>query len=214
TEIRITGREIFLAAVLLFTIRFAIKNSKFKLMTLLSAVAKYRHLVYVALLLPFFTFAQVHYAENVTVAADRPGAYLPLLYGKSIGVVANQTSMTKSGHLVDYLLANNVSIKKVFAPEHGFRGTASAGELIKDGKDVSTDLPIVSLYGNNKKPKVEQLADIDIVVFDIQDVGARFYTYISTLTYVMEACAENGKTLVVLDRPNPHGYYVDGPVLQ
>ncbi len=183
-------------------------------MTLLSAVAKYRHLVYVALLLPMFTFAQVHYAENVTVAADRYGAYLPLLYDKNVAVVANQTSMTKEGHLVDLLLDRYIGVAKVFAPEHGFRGTASAGELIKDGKDVSTGLPIVSLYGNNKKPKAEQLADIDIVVFDIQDVGARFYTYISTLTYVMEACAENGKTLVVLDRPNPHGYYVDGPVLQ
>lgn len=183
-------------------------------MTLIGAVAKYRHLVYVALLLPMFTFAQVHYAENVRVAADRHGAYLPLLYDKNVAIVANQTSVTKEGHLVDFLLDRYVGVVKVFAPEHGFRGTASAGELIKDGKDVSTGLPIVSLYGNNKKPTAEQLADVDVVVFDIQDVGARFYTYISTLTYVMEACAENGKTLVILDRPNPHGYYVDGPVLQ
>lgn len=183
-------------------------------MTLLGAVAKYRQLMWVALLLPVLTFSQIKYADSAVMAADRPGSYLPLLYGKSVGVVANQTSITKDGHLVDYLVANKVAVKKVFAPEHGFRGTASAGEVIKDGKDVKTGLPIVSLYGSNKKPTAEQLADVDVVVFDIQDVGARFYTYISTLTYVMEACAENGKKVIVLDRPNPNGYYVDGPVLK
>lgn len=183
-------------------------------MTLLGAVAKYRQLMWVALLLPILSFSQIKYADDAVMAADRPGSYLPLLYGKSVGVVANQTSMTKEGHLVDYLVANKVGVKKVFAPEHGFRGTASAGEVIKDGKDVKTGLPIVSLYGSNKKPTAEQLADVDVVVFDIQDVGARFYTYISTLTYVMEACAENGKKVIVLDRPNPNGYYVDGPVLK
>lgn len=183
-------------------------------MTLLGAVAKYRQLMWVALLLPVLTFSQIKYADSAVMAADRPGSYLPLLYGKSVGMVANQTSITKDGHLVDYLIANKVAVKKVFAPEHGFRGTASAGEVIKDGKDVKTGLPIVSLYGSNKKPTAEQLADVDVVVFDIQDVGARFYTYISTLTYVMEACAENGKKVIVLDRPNPNGYYVDGPVLK
>lgn len=183
-------------------------------MTLLGAVAKYRQLMWVALLLPVLTFSQIKYADSAVMAADRPGSYLPLLYGKSVGVVANQTSITKDGHLVDYLIANKVAVRKVFAPEHGFRGTASAGEVIKDGKDVKTGLPIVSLYGSNKKPTAEQLADVDVVVFDIQDVGARFYTYISTLTYVMEACAENGKKVIVLDRPNPNGYYVDGPVLE
>lgn len=183
-------------------------------MTLLGAVAKYRQLMWVALLLPILSFSQIKYADSAVMAADRPGSYLPLLYGKSVGVVANQTSITKDGHLVDYLIANKVAVKKVFAPEHGFRGTASAGEVIKDGKDVKTGLPIVSLYGSNKKPTAEQLADVDVVVFDIQDVGARFYTYISTLTYVMEACAENGKKVIVLDRPNPNGYYVDGPVLK
>lgn len=183
-------------------------------MTLLGAVAKYRQLMWVALLLPILSFSQIKYADSAVMAADRPGSYLPLLYGKSVGVVANQTSITKEGHLVDYLIANKVAVKKVFAPEHGFRGTASAGEVIKDGKDVKTGLPIVSLYGSNKKPTAEQLADVDVVVFDIQDVGARFYTYISTLTYVMEACAENGKKVIVLDRPNPNGYYVDGPVLK
>lgn len=183
-------------------------------MTLLGAVAKYRQLMWVALLLPILSFSQIKYADSAVMAADRPGSYLPLLYGKSVGVVANQTSITKDGHLVDYLIANKVAVRKVFAPEHGFRGTASAGEVIKDGKDVKTGLPIVSLYGSNKKPTAEQLADVDVVVFDIQDVGARFYTYISTLTYVMEACAENGKKVIVLDRPNPNGYYVDGPVLK
>lgn len=183
-------------------------------MTLLGAVAKYRQLMWVALLLPILSFSQIKYADSAVMAADRPGSYLPLLYGKSVGVVANQTSITKDGHLVDYLVANKVAVRKVFAPEHGFRGTASAGEVIKDGKDVKTGLPIVSLYGSNKKPTAEQLADVDVVVFDIQDVGARFYTYISTLTYVMEACAENGKKVIVLDRPNPNGYYVDGPVLK
>lgn len=183
-------------------------------MTLLGAVAKYRQLMWVALLLPILSFSQIKYADSAVMAADRPGSYLPLLYGKSVGVVANQTSITKDGHLVDYLVANKVAVKKVFAPEHGFRGTASAGEVIKDGKDVKTGLPIVSLYGSNKKPTAEQLADVDVVVFDIQDVGARFYTYISTLTYVMEACAENDKKVIVLDRPNPNGYYVDGPVLK
>lgn len=183
-------------------------------MTLLGAVAKYRQLMWVALLLPILSFSQIKYADSAVMAADRYGSYLPLLYDKNVAVVANQTSVTKEGHLVDLLLDRYVGVVKVFGPEHGFRGTASAGEVIKDGKDVKTGLPIVSLYGSNKKPTAEQLADVDVVVFDIQDVGARFYTYISTLTYVMEACAENGKKVIVLDRPNPNGYYVDGPVLK
>ncbi|MFN2262173.1 MAG: exo-beta-N-acetylmuramidase NamZ domain-containing protein, partial [Psychroflexus sp.] len=117
-------------------------------------------------------------------------------------------------HLVDSLLTRNVNIKKVFAPEHGFRGKADAGEIVKDGIDTKTNLPIVSLYGNNKKPKPEQLLDIDLIIFDIQDVGARFYTYISTLHYTMEACAENNVELLVFDRPNPNGHYIDGPILE
>ncbi len=139
---------------------------------------------------------------------------MPLLYGKNVAVIANQTSMVKDQHLVDFLLENDVKIVQVFAPEHGFRGTASAGEKITSGTDEKTGLPIVSLYGNNKKPTAAQLADVDVLVFDIQDVGARFYTYISTMSYAMEAAAENDKKFIVLDRPNPNGYYVDGPVLK
>ena len=132
-----------------------------------------------------------------------------------MGVVSNQTGvLTNKTHLVDFLLANAINVEKIFAPEHGFRGTADAGELIVDGKDTKTGLPIISLYGANKKPKPEQLEGIDILVFDIQDVGARFYTYISSLHYVMEACAENNIPLLVLDRPNPNGFIIDGPILE
>ncbi|MCF8281977.1 MAG: DUF1343 domain-containing protein [Bacteroidales bacterium] len=147
-------------------------------------------------------------------AAERVGEYLPLLKGKRIAAVVNQTSIVENTHLVDTLLRSGVSLVKIFAPEHGFRGAASDGEKIKDGKDASTGLPIVSLYGDNKKPSPEMLEGVDLVLFDIQDVGARFYTYISTLAYVMEACAENNVPLLVLDRPNPNGHYVDGPVLK
>ena len=153
--------------------------------------------------------------ENIKTGADAYEKYLPLLKDKKIGVVTNQTGILFNNiHLVDFLLSKKIGIQKIFAPEHGFRGTADAGETIKDGKDIKTGLPIVSLYGNNKKPKPEQLKEIDILVFDLQDVGARFYTYISTLHYVMEACAENNVKLIVLDRPNPNGGIVDGPVLE
>ena len=148
-------------------------------------------------------------------AADRPELYLPLLKNKTVAIVANQTSLlADKTHLVDFLVPNNIKIKHIFAPEHGFRGTADAGEHVKNGIDTKTGLPIISLYGDNKKPKPEQLQGVDIVLFDIQDVGVRFYTYISTLTYVMEAAAENGKEIIVLDRPNPHDGYTDGPVLK
>ena len=148
-------------------------------------------------------------------AADRPELYLPLLKNKTVAIVANQTSLlADKTHLVDFLVQNNIKIKHIFAPEHGFRGTADAGEHVKNGIDTKTGLPIISLYGDNKKPKSEQLQGVDIVLFDIQDVGVRFYTYISTLTYVMEATAENGKEIIVLDRPNPHDGYTDGPVLK
>lgn len=147
--------------------------------------------------------------------AKNNNAYLPLLENKKIGIVTNPTGIIENKkHLVDFLLENKVDLQKIYAPEHGFRGTADAGEVIKDGKDIKTNLPIISLYGNNKKPKPEQLENIDIMIFDIQDVGARFYTYISTLHYVMEACAENNIELLVLDRPNPNGSIVDGPVLE
>ncbi|WP_423779095.1 exo-beta-N-acetylmuramidase NamZ family protein [Croceibacter atlanticus] len=154
---------------------------------------------------------------SVTVGANQFEEYLPLLKDKKVAIVGNQTSIVfkNSGyvHLVDTLLSKGVTITKVFAPEHGFRGQADAGEKVNDSKDTKTGLPIISLYGNNKKPSVEQLNNVDVIVFDIQDVGARFYTYISTLHYIMEACAEQGKPLIVLDRPNPNGHYADGPLL-
>lgn len=142
------------------------------------------------------------------------GEYLPLLQDKNVALIVNQTSLVGNTHIVDTLLSRGVKIKKVFAPEHGFRGEADAGEHIQNAVDTKTSLPIISLYGKNKKPSAEQLADIDLVIFDIQDVGARFYTYISTMHYAMEACAENNKAFLVLDRPNPNGHYVDGPILE
>jgi uncharacterized protein YbbC (DUF1343 family) len=156
--------------------------------------------------------------KEIVVAANRTSEYLPLLKGKRVALVANQTSVifTETGHqhLVDSLLAHGIELKKIFSPEHGFRGRADAGEAVKDGKDTKTGLPLVSLYGKNKKPSQEQLDDVDLVLFDIQDVGVRFYTYIATLQYVMEACADKGLPLIVLDRPNPNGHYVDGPTMQ
>lgn len=154
------------------------------------------------------------YRTNIIVGAERTDEYLPLLSEQAVAIVGNQTTMVGDEHLVDHLLAQGVNVVKVFAPEHGFRGTADAGEHVQDSKDVSTGLPIISLYGSHKKPTTSDLADVDVVIFDIQDVGARFYTYISTMHYVMEACQENNKTLVILDRPNPNGHYVDGPVLE
>ena len=155
---------------------------------------------------------------TIIVGANQTDQYLKLLKGKRVGVVGNQSSVIfKDGaytHLVDSLISLKVDVKKVFSPEHGFRGTADAGEKIKDGIDTKTGVPIISLYGDNKKPKPEQLKGLDILVFDIQDVGVRFYTYISTLHYVMEACAEANIPLLILDRPNPNGHYVDGPILE
>lgn len=154
-------------------------------------------------------------SKEIKTGADNYDVYLPLLKSKKVGIVTNQTGiLSNKTHLVDYLLEQKIDLKKIFAPEHGFRGTADAGELIKDGKDTKTGLPIISLYGDNKKPKAEQLAGIDVLVFDLQDVGARFYTYISSLHYIMEACAENNIELIVLDRPNPNGNIVDGPLLE
>jgi uncharacterized protein YbbC (DUF1343 family) len=156
------------------------------------------------------------------VGANQLELYLPILEGKNIGVVANQTTVIfKSNnnsaieytHLVDSLLKLKVSIKKVFAPEHGYRGIADAGEYVKDGIDIKTGLPIVSLYGANRKPDPSVLSDLDLVIFDIQDVGARFYTFVSTLHYMMETCAALNIPVLVLDRPNPNGHYIDGPVL-
>lgn len=169
--------------------------------------------------------------DEVIVGAEQFRLYADMLKGKNVAVVANQTSMVVqetdgaeiygvrntpiiNAHLVDFLISKKVSVKKVFAPEHGFRGTADAGEHVKDGVDSKTGVPSISLYGNNKKPSADQLKRIDIMVFDIQDVGARFYTYISTLHYVMEACADLGIPVIVLDRPNPNGHFVDGPILE
>ncbi len=149
----------------------------------------------------------------IQVGAERLDLYLPLLKDKRVGLVANQTATIHQTHLADVLLRKGVELTRIFSPEHGFRGKADAGAKVKGGKDPVTGLPVISLYGKNKKPKAEQLQGLDVVVFDIQDVGARFYTYISTLHYVMEACAENHIPVVILDRPNPNGYYVDGPVL-
>lgn len=140
-------------------------------------------------------------------------AFAQPVYMGRLAVVANQTSLVGNTHLVDTLLASDVVVTKIFCPEHGFRGTAEAGAHVDNSIDSKTGIPIVSLYGKNKKPTQEQLADVDYVLFDLQDVGCRFYTYISTLHYVMEACAEGGIPLAVLDRPNPNGHYVDGPVL-
>jgi uncharacterized protein YbbC (DUF1343 family) len=151
---------------------------------------------------------------EIITGAQQLDKLLPGLLDQAVGIVVNHTSIVGNTHLADTLQKSGVNLKKIYAPEHGFRGTADAGELIKDGVDSKTGLPVVSLYGNNKKPTPQQLADVDIVIFDIQDVGVRFYTYISTLHYVMEACAENNKKVIVLDRPNPNGSYVDGPILE
>lgn len=152
-------------------------------------------------------------AQSLRTGAEQTEKLLPLLKGKRIALVVNQTSIVgpMQTHLLDTLLSLKMDVRKVFAPEHGFRGNADAGETVRNGRDVKSGLPILSLYGKNKKPTAAQLADIDVVVFDIQDVGSRFYTYISTMHYVMEACAEDGKQLIVTDRPNPCDY-VDGPI--
>ncbi|WP_246011600.1 exo-beta-N-acetylmuramidase NamZ family protein [Flavobacterium piscinae] len=177
---------------------------------------------------------EISTTAELKTGAENYTSYLPILKGKKVGVVTNQTGILKieseniavengikeyqriftNVHLVDFLIERKIQVQKIYAPEHGFRGTADAGELIKDGKDTKTGLPIISLYGDNKKPKPEQLAGIDVMVFDLQDVGARFYTYISSLHYVIEACAENNIPLLVLDRPNPNGRIVDGPILE
>ena len=175
------------------------------------------------LLMPFSCKSQ---ADQVSLrpipAAQNLSRYLPLLQGKQIGLVANQTSVVKNRddeslgytHLADTLQSLGIALKKVFAPEHGFRGTADAGAHISNGIDQNTGLQVISLYGVNKKPRVEDLVGIDLMIFDIQDVGVRFYTYISTLHYVMEACAEQNIPLIVLDRPNPNAHYIDGPILK
>jgi len=149
---------------------------------------------------------------RIITGAEQMDKLLPMIKGQRVALLVNNTSVIGRTHLVDTLIHSNVDIKKIFSPEHGFRGNAPDGVLINDSIDTSTGLPVISLYGKNKKATAAQLADVDVVIFDIQDVGARFYTYISSMHYMMEACAENGKKMVVLDRPNPNGSYVDGPV--
>lgn len=170
------------------------------------------------LVLAMSTFSCVHsqiISKNKTVitGAERTGSYFPLLHNKRVAVFANQTSMIGKTHLVDSLRESGIKLVKIFSPEHGFRGKADAGEEISSSRDKKTGLPIISLYGDHKKPTIKDLSDVDVVVFDIQDVGVRFYTYISSLQYLMEACIEQHKPLLILDRPNPNGFYVDGPVL-
>ncbi len=229
----IIGAEILLLYFLVLMSLLAIKNSKFKTFSMIKIIFKNTFLFLLITLVSCgrssgqnkdvaATTPQTN--ENIIVGANRTSEYLPLLKDKKVGIVGNQSSVIFKNelsegekatytHLVDSLVALKVNIKKVFAPEHGFRGKADAGEHVKDGKDPKTGLNVISLYGDNKKPKPEQIKDLDVLIFDIQDVGARFYTYISSLHYVMEACAENNVKLIILDRPNPNGHYVDGPIL-
>jgi uncharacterized protein YbbC (DUF1343 family) len=151
--------------------------------------------------------------KQLITGADQTEKYLPYLKGKRIAVLANPTTIIGQRHLVDSLISLGVNIVKVFGPEHGFRGKASAGVKVKDEKDPATGVPVISLYGPKRKPTKEDLSNVDLMIFDIQDVGCRFYTYINVLSHIMEACAENNKELLILDRPNPNGYLVDGPIL-
>lgn len=157
--------------------------------------------------------ATVGNTNEVKPGIYQSAQYLPLLNDKKVGVVVNQTSILDDQHLVDYLLSESINVSTIFAPEHGFKGDADAGELITDGKYMGS-IPIYSLYGSTKKPTMDMLTDVDVILFDIQDVGARFYTYISTLHYIMEAAAESNIPVIVLDRPNPNGHYVDGPIME
>ena len=152
--------------------------------------------------------------HSVTVGAEQPAVYLPQLQNKRVGLVVNQTSLVGQAHLVDSLLSKNINITKIFAPEHGFRGDHDAGAHVKNAIDSKTGIPLVSIYGKNKKPSAEALSNVDVIVFDIQDVGVRFYTYISSMHYMMEAAAEQGVEFIVLDRPNPNIAYIDGPILE
>ncbi|MEA5401294.1 DUF1343 domain-containing protein [Arcicella sp. DC2W] len=158
-------------------------------------------------------FSLLFKPKPVQTAAELTNQYFPYLKGKRIGILANPTSIIGKRHLVDSLLASGINVLKVFGPEHGFRGNASAGVKINDEKDPSTGIKVISLYGSKRKPSADDLKDVDLMIFDIQDVGCRFYTYINVLRDVMEACAENNKELLILDRPNPNGYLVDGPIL-
>lgn len=157
--------------------------------------------------------SEVRQQKQLITGADQTEKYLPYLKGKRIAVLANPTTIIGQRHLVDSLISLGINIVKVFGPEHGFRGKASAGVKVKDEKDPATGVPVISLYGPKRKPTKEDMANVDLMIFDIQDVGCRFYTYINVLSHIMEACAENNKELLILDRPNPNGYLVDGPIL-
>ena len=152
-------------------------------------------------------------AKGVVVGAERTEQYLPLIKGKRVGILTNQTGRIGAVHMVDSLYRSGIDIRMVFAPEHGFRGEADAGEHVSDGRDSGTNIPIVSVYGAGRQPGPEYMKQLDVVLFDIQDVGLRYYTYLSSMYYMMQACAVSGVELIVLDRPNPNGFYVDGPVL-
>lgn len=197
---------------------FEMMSDEINLSTTLPLMKKIFYLITICSV--FWTCSNAQTANKPAVKAPiRTGAeqielYLPEMRGLRVAVVGNQTTRIGATHLVDTLISSGIQVVKVFAPEHGFRGNAGAGETIRDGKDSKTGLPIISLYGKNKKPTAEMLADVDVVIFDIQDVGARFYTYISTMHYVMESVAESKKKMIILDRPNPNGFYIDGPVLE
>jgi len=166
------------------------------------------------MLISFAGYSRATNDAAILPAAALPDKYIPQLKNKRVALVINQTSEVNGKSTLDIMLQQGINIKKIFVPEHGFRGNEDAGTHIANETDSATGLPVISLYGNNKKPRAEQLADIDVLVYDLQDVGARFYTYISTMEYCMEACAETGKQFMVLDRPNPNGFYIDGPVLE
>src|SRR6186997_2039458 len=151
--------------------------------------------------------------KEIKTGAEQTDKYLPLLKGKRVAIMANQTSIIGKTHLVDSLKKLGVNIVKVFGPEHGFRGNASAGTAVPDEIDAATGIPVISLYGKKNKPTKEELADVDVFIYDLQDVGCRFYTNINALSRLMEACYENNKEMLILDRPNPNGYLIDGPVL-
>ncbi|MDX2367225.1 MAG: DUF1343 domain-containing protein [Colwellia sp.] len=152
--------------------------------------------------------------ENIILGAEQVTYYLPMLTGKRVGLVVNQTSQVANKHLVDVLIANHVNVQAIFAPEHGFRGDHDAGEKFSSSVDEKTGIPLISIYGKNRKPSVEVMSNLDVIIFDIQDVGVRFYTFISSMHYMMEAASDAGVSFIVLDRPNPNGAFVDGPMLE
>lgn len=170
-------------------------------------------LLSVALLLLTGTTVAQSANQTIMTGAERMEVYLPLLKGKAVAVFANQTSLVDKTHLVDTLVKRGVNVVKIFGPEHGFRGVADAGEHVDDVKDKKTGIPVISLYGNHRKPTPEDFKDVDVLIFDIQDIGVRYYTYLGSLEYYLEAALENHKPLLILDRPNPNGFYVDGPIL-